>query len=53
MGSVPKLFGGEFAVENITKMDFVVALNLGGQLVRQVKDLPPGTKISGLTVDHE
>jgi hypothetical protein len=32
-------------------MDFDVALTIAGQLHRQVRDLPPGTRISGFTVD--
>ena len=32
-------------------MDFVVSLNIAGQLLHQVKTLPPGTKITGFTVD--
>jgi hypothetical protein len=32
-------------------IDFVVGINLLGQLHRQVRNLPPGTKISGFTLD--
>ena len=50
---VPPLLGGKFSVDNVTKMDFAVALNIGGQLVRQLKDLPPGTRIGGIRVDKD
>jgi hypothetical protein len=35
---------------NVRKMDFVVALNLGGQLHDQIRHLPPGTKIKGVKI---
>lgn len=37
---------GEIKFENLQKMDFKVSLNITGQLLKQIKDLPPGTKIS-------
>ncbi len=43
--------GGEMGVGNIEVIDFVVSVNILGQLHRQIRDLPPGTKISGFTVD--
>ena len=49
----PPILGGPLKVENITKMDFVVALNIAGQIHDQVRGLPPGTKISGVTIDGE
>jgi Domain of unknown function (DUF1851) len=49
----PPVLGGGFDVDHIVATDFVVALNIAGQLHRQVKDLPPGTQISGLTIDSE
>jgi hypothetical protein len=47
----PPILGGQFAVENMTTMDFVVALHIAGQLLRQVRELPPGTNITGFTID--
>lgn len=47
----PPILGGQFAIENITKMDFVVSMHIAGQLHGQVRDLPPGTKITGFTID--
>ena len=45
---MPPVLGGGFAVENIEVCDFVVAVNLAGQL----HDLPPGTRFSGIEVDE-
>lgn len=47
----PPILGGEFSIDNIQPMDFVVKINIAGQLINQVRQLPPGTKISGFTVD--
>lgn len=49
----PPILGGTFDVENITMMDFVVAVNLAGQLHEQVRDLPPGTPITGFAISDE
>ncbi|MDP9441104.1 MAG: DUF1851 domain-containing protein [Actinomycetota bacterium] len=48
---VPPVLGGHFDVANVEPTDFVVAINLAGQLHEQIKDLPPGSKISGFTVE--
>lgn len=45
--------GGQIAHENIEPRDFVVALNLRGQLHEQVRHLKPGTKISGFKLTEE
>lgn len=50
--TVPPVIGGELTPENVSALDLVVALSISGQLHRQVKDLPPGTRISGFTVDE-
>lgn len=47
---IPPVLGGQFDVANIEVADFVVAVNLLGQIHQQVKTLPPGSKISGFTV---
>ena len=47
---VVPILGGAIAVENIEVIDFVVSLNLAGQLHQQVRDMPPGTRISGFTL---
>jgi hypothetical protein len=38
--------GGALDVEQISAMDFVVALNLAGQIHDQIRNLPPGTPIT-------
>ncbi|WP_404384134.1 DUF1851 domain-containing protein [Knoellia locipacati] len=48
---VAPVLGGEIEVVNVEVTDLVVALSIAGQIHRQVKDLPPGTPISGITVD--
>jgi hypothetical protein len=49
--AVPPNLGGALDVSNVEVVDFVVALNLAGQIHRQIRDLPPGTKITGFTMD--
>ena len=44
---VPPVLSGEFEVENLEATDFVVAVNLAGQLHEQVKDLPDGAEVTG------
>lgn len=50
---IPPVLGAPVAVENLQLMDFEVYLSLQGQLHRQLKDLPPGTKITGFTFESE
>lgn len=50
---VPPMLGGAFEVDNIEVADLSVTLSIGGQVHRQIKDLPPGTKISGFTVEGD
>ena len=47
------IIGGEIAYEDIERRDFVVALNLRGQLHDQTRHLKAGTKISGFKVAEE
>jgi hypothetical protein len=44
----PPVLGGKFVVENLQPKDFVVSLNISGQIHNQVRNLPPGTKISNI-----
>jgi hypothetical protein len=44
----PPILGGDLIVDNIVAQNFIVAINLAGQIHGQVRDLPPGTPISGL-----
>lgn len=48
--SVPPALGGAMSADAITKMSFVVKVNLAGQLHGQIKALPPGTKINRVTI---
>ena len=43
--------GGAFDLDNIEVSDLVVSLSIMGQVHGQLKDLAPGTKITGFTVD--
>ena len=47
------VLGGELSVENIAPTDFVVALNIAGQIHGQVRNLPPGTKIGEVEIGRE
>lgn len=44
------VLGGAISADNVVKLTFVVKVNLAGQLHRQIKDLPPGTKINRVTI---
>ncbi len=46
----PPVLGGPLDAANVSATDFVVAVNLAGQIHEQVKNLPPGTPITGLTI---
>ena len=48
---IAPVLGGEVGLANVEAIDFVVSINLLGQLHQQVRDLPPGTAISGFTLD--
>lgn len=48
---IPPVLGGLVDVSNVEVMSFTVAASINGQIHRQVKDLPPGSPISGVTVD--
>jgi hypothetical protein len=49
--STPPVLGGPLDPANLSATDFVVALNLAGQIHDQVRTLPPGTKINEVTID--
>jgi hypothetical protein len=46
---VAPVLGAAIAVENIEVMDFEVIVHITGQLHRQVRDMPPGSRITGFT----
>jgi hypothetical protein len=47
---IPPLLGGPMTADDVQTIDFVVGVDLAGQLHEQVKDLPPGTQISGIEI---
>jgi len=47
---VPPILGGKYALDNISPTDIAVHFSITGQIYRQVKDLPPGTKITGFEI---
>jgi hypothetical protein len=46
----PPVLGGEVSADNLGVIDFVVGLNIAGQIHEQVRDLPPGSSISTITM---
>jgi Domain of unknown function (DUF1851) len=46
----PLVLGGQPDAANASALDFVVAVDLAGQIHEQVRNLPPGTPISGITI---
>lgn len=50
--TTPPVLGGQIAVDNLEVMDFVVWLSITGQLHERVRNLAPGTPISGVTMEE-
>jgi hypothetical protein len=48
--SIAPYLGGAVALENVTVSDFVVSLNIAGQIHSQLRDVPPGTPISAIKI---
>jgi hypothetical protein len=48
--TVPPALGGATDLSNVQVMTFTVSLNISGQLHNQIRDLPPGTQITGITI---
>ena len=48
---IAPVLGGKMDPSNVTVMPFVVSMSIAGQIHDQVRKLPPGTPISGITVD--
>ena len=46
----PAFLGGQLEPDNIEAIDVSVYYSITGQLLRQVKDLPPGTKINDIKI---
>lgn len=47
----PPALGGQLDIGNVEVSDFVVAVNIAGQIRDQIRCLPPGAKITGVTID--
>lgn len=47
----PPVLGGALTADNLHPADFVVTVNLDGQIQEQVRDLPPGTTINGVALE--
>jgi hypothetical protein len=47
----PPALGGAVDLENVELSDFVLATNIAGQIHQQIKDLPSGTPISGVSLN--
>jgi len=45
---VAPILGGTMDVDSIVVMDFIVSLDIAGQLHRQLREMPPGTHISAV-----
>lgn len=48
--AVPPALGGQCSADNLAKTLIVVKISIAGQLHQQIKDLPPGSPITGFTV---
>lgn len=46
----PPVLGGGVTIESVTVESFVMAVNIAGQIHEQVRDLPPGTQVTGVTL---
>ena len=46
------MLNGEIEISNLQVMDFKISLHITGQLVKQIKDLPVGTKISEIKLEN-
>ncbi|MGQ2930015.1 DUF1851 domain-containing protein [Sphingopyxis sp. OPL5] len=47
---IAPIVGGPMSLDKVHKISFVVKVHIAGQLHEQVKDLPPGTRISGFKI---
>lgn len=48
--TTPPVLGGAIDLDNLEVVDFVVSVNIAGQIHDQVRGLPPGTPISGISI---
>jgi hypothetical protein len=49
--TIPPIIGGKFEPSNLSSTPWRVHLSILGQIHRQVRDMPPGTRITGIDVD--
>lgn len=47
---LPAVLGGKYVMENVIPTEILAHFTVSGQIHEQVKDLPPGTKISGFDI---
>ena len=47
----PPVLGGEYSTDNLEPTGIAVHFSVLGQIHRQVKDLPPGTKIDRIVIE--
>jgi len=47
---IPPILGGSFESANIKAISVIVHFSIMGQLHEQIRDLPPGTKITGFKI---
>ncbi|HEV2455911.1 MAG TPA: T6SS immunity protein Tdi1 domain-containing protein [Verrucomicrobiae bacterium] len=50
--NVPPSLGGQMTASNFKPADLSVHFSILGQIQRQIKDLPPGTKIKGFGIKN-
>jgi T6SS immunity protein Tdi1, C-terminal len=48
----PPILGGQTVLDNVTTGGFAITLDISGQLHEQVRRLPPGTRISKITLSE-
>lgn len=51
--TISPVLGGVMEPTNLGVIDFVVGVNIAGQLHEQVRGLPPGTAIQAVTIDDD
>ncbi len=49
---IAPILGGAIEYSNLQKMNFKISLHINGQLIKQVKDLPLGTKINEVKLEN-
>ena len=47
---VPPVLGGKVVLENVHLLDFMVSLDIAGQIHQQAQKMKPGTRVSKVTI---